>query len=347
MTALVSVVMPVRNSAPYLGVAIASIQAQTYRRWELIVVDNGSTDDSVALARTFEAGDPRIRLIAGVPGDRARAKNVGVAHARGELIARMDADDVAVPERIALQLDWIKRTGADVCGSWIARFGDASGLGWFPERHEAIQRELLFRSALMGPSVMMPRHILDLHPYSETAVFKDHELWTRLVSRCRMTNVPAVLLRYRCHPQQSSVLEAGERRAELRSLSAALFGGLFPDADREDAHVVGKLVGEEPLASIEELEHAGSWLVRLADDPDGLLRRRMLARWREACRRSSHLGPAAYSAYIKLAPAFGVDGALSDSRLRAACAIRAQADSRRDRTLRAAARTARRVRARA
>jgi hypothetical protein len=347
MTALVSVVMPVRDGARYLAAAIVSIQAQTYKHWELIVIDNGSTDGTLSIAHRFAAGDRRIRVIAGVSGDRARAKNVGVAHARGELIARMDADDVAVPERLAVQLDWIERSGADVCGSWIARFGDASGLGWFPERHDTIERELLFRSPLMGPSVMAPRHVLDRHPYSETAVFKDYELWMRLVPEHRLTNVPAVLLRYRCHPRQSSVLEARARRAELQAMSGALFARLFPYADHDDARAVAKLVAEEPFDAVEELEHAGEWLVRLAGDPDPLLRARMLARWRAACRRSCHLGPSGYRAYTRIAPALGVGHVPRDAGLRAACAIRARAGTQRDRALRATARAARRVGVRA
>jgi glycosyltransferase involved in cell wall biosynthesis len=337
--------MPVRDGARYLAAAIASVQTQTYRQWELIVVDNGSTDESAEIAHGIASRDRRIRVITGVSGDRARAKNVGVEHARCELVARMDADDVAVPERLAVQLAWLDRTGADVCGGWVARFGDADGLLGFPETHHAIERELLFRSALIGPTVMTRREVLAQHPYSESAVFKDYELWTRLVSRYRMTNVPAVLLRYRCHPQQTSVLESDDRRRESHRLSAALFAHLFPDAGREDVRVIGKLVAGEAFAATEELEHAGAWLARLAEGPDVLLRLRMLERWRDACRRSAHLGSAAYRSYARLAPAFGVDGADSDGRLRAACALRARGGSRRDRGLRGLTGRSSRVRA--
>jgi hypothetical protein len=99
---------------------------------------------------------------------------------------------------------------------------------------------------------------------------------------------------------------------------------MFPDADGNDARVVGRLVGREPFPSVEELEHAGAWLVRLAESPDLMLRRKMLGRWREACRRSAHLGLAAYRSYARLAPEFGVAATGPDRRLRAACAVRAR-----------------------
>ena len=157
---LISVVMPVRNGAPYVADAVSSIQAQSYRHWELVVVDNESDDDSAAIVGALAARDSRIRLITGVPRGIAGALNAGVDLARGQLIARMDADDVAVPERLEVQLQWMRRTGVEICGGWIQQFGDRQGLVWFPETHEAIARELLFRCALMHPTVLTHAEIL-------------------------------------------------------------------------------------------------------------------------------------------------------------------------------------------
>jgi Glycosyl transferase family 2 len=325
---LISVVMPVRNAAPFVADAVSSIQAQSYPRWELVVVDNESDDDSAEIVDALAARDARIRLITGVPRGIAGALNAGVDVARGQLIARMDADDVAVPGRFAVQLEWMRRTGVEVCGGWIQQFGDHEGLRWFPETHEAIARELLFRCAVMHPTVLTHAEILKRHRYDERAGFKDYELWTRLIHLYRMGNVPAVLLRYRRHANQVHFAQAAALRADLARLRAPLFDALFPDADLGDGEIVERVAEGMPFAAITDLEHAGSLLARLAQDQETLLCRRMLLRWRGACRTSAHLGSAAWRCYERGAPRFGIPAMRHDRRLRAACALRISADSR-------------------
>jgi glycosyl transferase family 2 len=321
--------MTVHNGAPHVADAIRSIQAQSYSRWELVVIDNGSDDDSAAVVEGLAGNDRRIRLITGFPcGPRARAINAGVDLARGQLIARMDADDVAVPGRLAMQVEWMRRTSVEICGGWIQRFGDRDGLAWFPETHDAIARELLFRCALMQPTVLMHAEILKRHRYSDRVNFEDYELWTRLVGRYRMGNVPAVLLRYRCHPEQSHIVEAPAFEADRRRLRARMFDALFPDATRRDAELIDRVADGMSFASTEELAHAGSLLVALAQSPDTMLRRRMLERWRGSCRRSTHLGLGAWRSYQRLATQFGIPSVDHDRRLRAACALRVGCDSR-------------------
>ena len=324
---LISVVMPVRNAAPFVADAVSSIQAQSYRHLELVVVDNESDDDSAAIVGALAARDSRIRLITGVPRGIAGALNAGVDLARGELIARMDADDIAVPERLAVQLQWMRRTGVEICGGWIQQFGDCQGLVWFPETHEAIARELLFRCAVMHPTVLMHAEILKRHRYDERAGFKDYELWTRLIHQYRMGNVPAVLLRYRRHPNQVSVTDAAVLRADNARLRASLFDALFPDANRDDAEIVERVAERIPISSLRDLEYAGSLLARIARGQERMLSQRMLARWRGACRRSASLGTAAWRCYERVAPQFGIPAARADRRLQAACALRISSDS--------------------
>ena len=111
---LVSVVMPARNAAAFLREAIDSILTQTWRELELIVVDDGSTDDTRAIAEELGAADGRLRVIS--PGGSQNAKsglvaalNRGFSEARGDLVARMDADDLAYPDRIAQQVAYLDR----------------------------------------------------------------------------------------------------------------------------------------------------------------------------------------------------------------------------------------------
>jgi hypothetical protein len=336
--------MPVRNAASFVADAVSSIQAQSYRHWELVVVDNESDDDSAAIVGALAARDSRIRLITGVPRGIAGALNAGVDLARGQLIARMDADDIAVPERLAVQLEWMRRTGVEICGGWIQQFGDSEGLVWFPETHEAIARELLFRCAVMHPTVLMHAEILKRHRYDAQAGFKDYELWTRLIHQHRMGNVPAVLLRYRRHPNQVTATDAAMLRADNARLRASLFDALFPDADQNDAEIVERVAEGLPFSSLRDLEHAGSLLARIARDQERMLSQRMLGRWRGACRTSAPLGTAAWRCYERVAPQFGIPAANADRRLQAACALRISLDSGLGRGLRVVKSASRRIR---
>jgi glycosyltransferase involved in cell wall biosynthesis len=333
---LVSVVMPVRNAELYLAEAITSIQWQTIDDWELIVVDNRSTDGSVAVAQSFAAHDPRIHVLEGVRGDRASAKNVGLREARGELIALMGADDISVPERFAVQLDWMRQTGVEACGGLAARFGQQQGLLWFPESQQGIRHELVFRSALLGGTLMAEAHVLKRHPYSEQAGWKDLDHAIRLVRAHRLTNAPVVLLRHRCHALQVSQLESARFEADRVRLGSAWFHELFPSASEDDIHAVQRLIGRSAFTSLTELERAGDWLVRLADSPEPVLRNLLFERWWRACRASARLGPGAYRVFLRQAPGFRAARPAADPRLRAACALRAGPSGLTDRLLRRA-----------
>jgi len=330
---LISVVMPVYNAEQYVGEAIASILAQTYPHWELIIVDDGSTDGSAGVVREFAARDARIRPIFLEHGGAPCAQNVGIAAAQGELIARLDQDDIALPERLAVQLAWMRQTGMDVCGSSIKRFGAQDGLLWAPETHQAFCHELLFRDAMLDTTMLARAAILKNHPYNEHAVFDDYELWTRLALVCRIGNVPQVLLKHRCHPQQVHVAQSAACRDDMRRFRQPYFHALFPDATAEDYGVLARVAEKESFADLAELERAGTWLVRLAQTPDNFLRQRMARRWQAVCLRSAHLGFSVYHLYQRLALEFETSPTPSAYRLWLMCALRVKAGSRQHRLL--------------
>lgn len=342
---LISVVMPVFDARPYLAEAVGSIQAQTYRNWELILVDDGSRDGSGDLARELAAGEPRIRVLATEHGGAAHAVNAGAALAGGELLARMDADDVALPERFEVQLAWMRRSGVQVAGSWVMRFGGATGVLWFPETHAAISHEMLFRHGLLQPTAIMPTAAFLAHRYREDARLEGNELWLRLRRELTLGNVPAVLVRHRCHPRQTRVVKGAEMRDHVAATRRSLFGELYPEAGAADLDAVHVVASGGAARDLAQLDLAGEWLARLADLPDGLLRRRMLARWRLTCRSSAAHGPAAYRLYRRWASEIDTAAPVGDRALRAMCAVRldpASPPGRAATRIRAAARRARR-----
>lgn len=324
----ISVVMPVYNAERYVAEAIESILAQSYPHFEFIVVDDGSADRSPQTVRDYAARDARVRPLFLEHGGRSRAINAGIAQARGQLIARMDADDVALPQRFEVQVDHMRRTGVAVCGSWVRRFYKRTGHLWFPESHEAIRHELLFRCALLPPAVMLLATVATAHPYDELAQFEDYEMWTRLAPHYRMGNVPQVLLKYRAHERQSHVVEAAAFRNDRLRYGTRYFCELFPHAPAIDFGLLFLAAGEEPLRSLSQLRHVGKWLSRLAQLPDEVFRQRMALRWLAACQKSAGLGPGCYHVYRQMAPQFGVPSIEHSHKLWLACTLRIGPGSR-------------------
>ena len=218
---LVSVVLPVHDCVAYLGAAIESILRQTYQRLELIVIDDGSGDGSGALAESY--ADPRVRV---VRNDRnlgvVASLNRGIDLARGEFIARMDADDVAAPRRLELQVRRMTEDPAlSVLGTAIA-YGDAAGAvvgrpRGLPRGPALVRWRLLRGTCLWHPTVMLRRSALGRERYSADRIHaEDYDLWLRLSRRHRLDNLPQCLLLHRRHGESVSA-----RHLEPQLASAA------------------------------------------------------------------------------------------------------------------------------
>ncbi|MEA3034577.1 MAG: hypothetical protein QOH04_336 [Sphingomonadales bacterium] len=288
---LVSVVMPVLDGEPHLAEAIESILTQSHEALELIVVDDGSSDASVEIAAGFAASDRRVRLIRRERDPSltsgARAANQGIALARGEWIARMDQDDIALPERLAVQLDFLRATGLDACGSQVTAFGSGEDRPyWFPEEQAAMERELVFRVAMLHPAMVASTELMRRLPYDEGATHDDYEWQTRAIAIARLGNCRECLVRHRLHPGQANVVHRGRFTRDLRRYRFRQFYRLFPRTPAREFEIVNAIAERAHFAHREEVEAAGTWLVRLASVPDPELRRMMLHRWESLCRRA-------------------------------------------------------------
>ena len=207
----ISVVLPVYNGGDYLSESIQSILEQSYTDFELLILDDGSTDNSLQLMRGFEQKDSRIRIYSRENRGLVPTLNELIQMARGTWIARMDADDVADSARLQRQLDWLRQTGTDVCGSWVQRFGSGDQrLVRLYQSDQAIKTELLFYSPFAHPSVMFRASLAKMLPYDETWIkAEDYDLWVRAAAAgWKMSNIPEALLLYRVHEGQISVQDA-------------------------------------------------------------------------------------------------------------------------------------------
>mgnify|MGYP003345369411 FL=1 len=204
---LVSVVMPTFNSGSFVREAIHSLIHQNYPRHELIVVDGGSTDQTLPIVRSY-MGDGDLKLIELPPGlGIPKALNAGIAAAAGEFIARMDADDVAYYNRLSEQVTFLSNLPeVTVVGSGVDRFFEDSGSSRSPQWHDHIIDNYLINNPFFHPTIMIHRSIVDsgLFRYDEDQPCdEDYELWGRLLLKTKAANIDSSLLRYRVHGQNA------------------------------------------------------------------------------------------------------------------------------------------------
>ncbi len=214
----ISVLMAVYNGAVYLREAIDSVLAQTYRDFEFVIVDDGSSDESVRIVRSY--ADPRIKLHASLQNmGQTTALNVGLRLCQGEYVARMDGDDICRPDRFARQVAALDADPAlGIVGSavWIVDGRDRTlDFSPQPESDATIRFVSLTRNPFHHPTVMIRRSVLIEHALEFDERFQanqDFELWTRLLPVTRACNLSQALLRYRVHGSNISVKRLAEQQ---------------------------------------------------------------------------------------------------------------------------------------
>jgi GT2 family glycosyltransferase len=229
MSPQISVVLPVYNSDAYLRAAVASIVSQSFGDFELLAIDGGSADESMRILAEFAQGDARIRIVRQSGRGLVAALNEGIALARGAFVARMDADDISLPERFARQVEFLRRNpDIAVVGSAMTLI-DAAGQPVrdivYPQEPAEVARALERGSALAHPAVMMRRDAVQ-RAGGYRAVFEfseDYDLWLRLSEQSLLANLPDKLLLYRHHATKRGCVFAFEQElhTQIARLSAA------------------------------------------------------------------------------------------------------------------------------
>jgi glycosyltransferase involved in cell wall biosynthesis len=227
---VVSVVMPFRDAGATVEEAAVSILSQQGVSLELVAVDDGSRDDGAARVRALGARDARVVCVEGEGRGIARALARGLEAARGDVVARMDADDVALPGRLARQVEALAgdaRLGAvgtrvetlGACGEGMRRYVAWQNALVDPEDHA---RELFVESPLCHPSVALRREALEsVGGWRDTAWPEDYDLWLRLdAAGWRLAKVPEVLLRWRQRAGSVTVTDARCSQERFREAKA-------------------------------------------------------------------------------------------------------------------------------
>jgi glycosyltransferase involved in cell wall biosynthesis len=222
----ISVLMTVYNSRQYVAEAAQSILDQTFRDFEFIIIDDGSSDDSLAILKQLAETDSRVRLVSRPNTGLARALNEGLDLAESEFVARMDADDVSLPQRFEKQIAYLRSHPDCVAVGSQAVNIDPYGMPLLRRdvklTHDEIDAELMQGKggAMIHPAVMMRRDaVLAAGKYRhEYNTLEDLDLFLRLAERGKLANLPDVLLHYRQHLQSIVRTKQDEQKSKRRRL---------------------------------------------------------------------------------------------------------------------------------
>ena len=313
----ISVVMPTYNGAELVGETIAALQAQSFGDFELIVVDDCSTDDTVAVLRGYR--DPRIRVIEAPENRRVvLTRNHAFAEARGRYIAALDHDDLCHPDRFARQVAYLDvhpeivlvGTAANVLEdgailpSSLAPISTPAVIEWLLR----IENPLVWSSVMMRADAARR---LDPFMRPELVYAEDFDLYHRIGAFGGIARLDDELLTYRRHGGGASQVQAAAMRGRASDVLAGVYAPTFgADASANADLIVRHVMGQQPVPDRATLERVGEILVRLQDDFLAVRRpdpeSRSLIRW-ETARRWARIGRAGLrSGKLRLGDATGV-----------------------------------------
>ncbi len=251
--------MPVYNSSQYLKEALESVLAQTWTEWELVTIDDGSTDGSTEILNSYCKLDRRIKLISQPHQGLVPALNNGLRSAHGAYIARLDSDDLALPDRLEKQVRLLDASPEVVivgCAySVIDEGGVESHIVRYPGTDTSIRWRMLFYNCFAHSSVMLRAQVIRDHglAYDEAARHvEDYELWSRILTYGKGMNLPARLIKYRQHSQQTSTTNAGMVQSMSDRISAQNIRRLGISIPEEDVQVLRQWNGKCPRRLAEQ-----------------------------------------------------------------------------------------------
>ena len=300
-TPKVTVLMPVYNGGEYLAQAIESILTQTYIDFELLIINDGSKDQSEDTIKAYK--DSRIRLVNNEKNLGLIATlNKGLNLARGEYIARMDQDDISLPTRLQRQVDFMdENLNVGVCGTWIEYMGDDEGcIEKYPLTPEDIKANLLFYCPIAHPTVMIRNSFIkryDLRYNPNHLHAEDFGLWKTCSYLFPLANIPEVLLKYRkwngSISKQSAETQCQSSAKLAKESSAKL--GFETNASLEEVFCWFYLRKKKKCESIRLAEIELQRLIEFNNNikvfNEDSLKKAIAKKWYDICYDSTYLGP--------------------------------------------------------
>ncbi|MES2308029.1 MAG: glycosyltransferase [Verrucomicrobiota bacterium] len=254
----VTIILPTYNSAPFLSRSISSVLDQTWKDFELIIIDNASTDGSDKILNAIT--DSRVRVLINETNQGyTKSLNRGLSLATGSYVARMDADDISHPTRLEKQHSFLENhPEIGILGTSyriINQEGVVQGTRNMPETDIEIRWMSLLASPFCHPSIMIRRSVLLEHRLEFDISFEpaeDYDLWTKILDQSKGANLPEILFDYRMHGNNESTQRAEEQNRQVQSIAFHQIQKILPSFSSSPAMVgrLHSLVAYEPRASV-------------------------------------------------------------------------------------------------
>jgi glycosyltransferase involved in cell wall biosynthesis len=265
----ISVIMPVYNAGKYVKEAIESISNQTFSDWELIIIDDCSTDNSVEIIQSFH--DKRIIFLKNeINLGVSKTSNRGMRIARGKFLTRMDADDISLPDRFKKQVEFLeKHPDYVLCASNVQMFGAKQDFFSLPAEDQLLKIALLYQNPFVNSSVLIRSKDCKKYLYNETFPFaEDYELWINLKEEGKFASIPEVLTKYRLH--QSNLTSAVSFEMENRHKELLIIQlkelKIYPDEEEIFIHThFANLKGRKDIDATAFLSQLKKWMQKLLD----------------------------------------------------------------------------------
>lgn len=254
---LVSVLLPVYNSGEYVYQALKSILEQTYHNLEILVIINGTSDNSYSEIEKL-SNDSRIKII-DIPEKIGLIKtlNIGISESSGQYIARMDADDIAFPTRIEKQINFLENNKEyGLCATWYKTFDGTNLLGKNKTEDYEIKLRLLHQCHICHPSVIIRKSILTKYNLCYSVDFphsEDYALWIEMSDKTKFHTYPEVLLKYRDHEKNISKLESKTQQERSIAVKQYYFKKIGVLISEEDVTTFTKLAYSDFTLSADEM----------------------------------------------------------------------------------------------
>ena len=270
-TPAVTVLMPVFNAEAYLAEAVESILAQTFTDFEFLIIDDGSSDKTPDILEDYARKDARIRLLGNEQNMKIAASlNKGLSLAAAPLIARMDADDISLPDRLEKQVAFMREhPDIIVCSGGLSTFGAQDEICLpLAAEHEAICVKLLFVNSINHPVTMYRRDQICAYAGgydSSMPPAEDYDLWARLSKNpaVRFANIQDHLYRWRIYPKNNEYYEQQQHKSNLVRKKLLYNIGLTPSEEEFSAHLNLSFFYTEKILSLPEMWACKKWLIKL------------------------------------------------------------------------------------
>lgn len=302
MNSRVSVIMPVYNGEKYIAEAIESVIRQTYADWELIIVDDCSTDSTKKILNNVR--DKRVKIFRNEKNlGSVASRNLALRESSAEYVAILDADDIAEPERFSEEIRFLdNHSDCGVVASWVKIINE-KGLPTGVILKDVTPAEkapikLLFHNFIANSSTMIRRSALPAEPFRQEAVpVEDVDLWLRMIQKWKFVTLPKILTRYRKHDKGISKIYSAKKEEVMDRLITSELKklGVYPSQEELKIHRTNYGYGGQDLEKF--LEAREKWLTMLVQKnleiklyPQAIFEEAVAEKWLDSCDANARLG---------------------------------------------------------